>query len=90
MIDSHDLREFQAVQNVDETLMLAGIQTEAGIAFVGGKDGLVGVVGFHEQGGGLTPPPKLPTRQRMSLLPGLWNRESKTGLSGDLILLTSP
>ena len=53
-IISHDLKEFQAVENVNETLILAGIQTEAGIAFIGGKDGLAGVVGFHEQGGGLT------------------------------------
>jgi hypothetical protein len=43
MIVGHNLEKFQSVENVDESLILADIQTEAGIAFVGGKDELVGV-----------------------------------------------
>jgi hypothetical protein len=44
----HDFHEFEAVENADGFSVLGGVEAEAGIAFVGGEDELVGVVRFHE------------------------------------------
>lgn len=42
-----DFDEFQTIENPDGLLVLGGVEGEAGVALVCGKDELVGVVGLH-------------------------------------------